>query len=102
MQFAADPQSETPPAGIHIKKQCSKQKNEACYGKDNLKGLPPLPDMPFQNQFTALGTTEEGPVMSGETLVLTEPAQSIPNIMISLTKKERWVIVIADPLLQGM
>lgn len=29
------------------------------------KRLPPLPDMPLQNQFTALGNTEEGPVMSG-------------------------------------
>ena len=64
------------------------------------KRLPPKPEVPLQNRFTAL-QTEERPVTSGEALEPGKAARSAPCIKNSTTEKRQRVIVVGDSLLRG-
>jgi len=55
------------------------------------KRLPPNPEVPLQNRFTALWTEEERPVTSGEMLEPCKAAQSAPRIKpVQLRKSDGW------------
>lgn len=65
------------------------------------KKLPPKPEVPFQNCFTAMQNKEYKPVTSGETLELSEAAQSDPYGKTSATKQRQQMMVVGDSLLRS-
>lgn len=64
------------------------------------KRIPPKPEMPLQNSFSALQTDERRPFISGQTLELRKAALSAPRITTAKIKKRERVV--GDFLLRGM
>ena len=76
VQSAVDPQPKTPPPA-HTEGSGVNNLEEwklAMARTSRRKRLPPKPEVPLQNRFTALQTEEERPVASGQTLELSKAA----------------------------
>lgn len=63
-------QTETPYQDHKEGTDTENTENGSLLQQGSVERLPSLPEVPLQNFFTSLGTSEEGPIMSGEMQVL--------------------------------
>lgn len=66
-----------------------------------MKSLPLKRELPLKNRFTTLKTEEEGLIMSGDMLALTEAALSAPHRTTNANKKRQGVIVVSESFLRA-